>query len=118
MYDFVFVDPLVGVFVGFLIIKSGFDIGLENIDYLMGSAPSLELMKKIRKKVRSVKSKNVKDIRSIKAHYVGNFIHVALKVIVKSTLSTKKSHDLGDKVRKALEQIEEVDKVFVHVDYR
>jgi len=44
MYDFVFVDPLVGVFVGFLIIKSGFDIGLENIDYLMGSAPSLELL--------------------------------------------------------------------------
>jgi divalent metal cation (Fe/Co/Zn/Cd) transporter len=44
---FPILDPLVGGFVGLLILKTAIDIALENIDHIMGKVPSEELIRDI-----------------------------------------------------------------------
>ncbi len=117
IYGVNWIDSVVGLVVAVIIIKSGFDIGIENIDYLMGKAPGKEMMVLIKYKLSKLKIKDIKDFKQIKAHYVGNFVHVALTVKVSRRLSTKRSHDIGEKVKATLRSIENVDQAFIHIGY-
>ena len=49
-----FLDPLAGLVISGWIIYSGYHIGVENIDYLMGKAPESELMESIKSAALSV----------------------------------------------------------------
>jgi len=58
----------------------------------------------------------VKNVSSVKAHYVGNYVHVELKVTVDEKKSLKEAHDISEKIEKKVEQLKVIDKAFVHVD--
>ncbi|TSA29124.1 MAG: cation transporter, partial [Ignavibacteriales bacterium] len=49
-------------------------------------------------------------------HYVGNKFHIEIHIEVNKDLNTKTSHDIGNDVKFTLEKLEEIQKVFVHVD--
>jgi len=109
-----FLDPLAGLIISGWVIYSGYQIGMENIDYLMGSAPEKELMETIKSAARSVGE--VRDLNNVRAHYVGNFIHVEVHIEVDRHLSTFDSHAIGEKVERAIESIEAIEKAFIHID--
>ena len=46
---FPIIDPLVGLIIGFFILKTAYEIGKENIDNIMGKVPSKELISEIEK---------------------------------------------------------------------
>lgn len=116
-YNMQFLDPLMGIVVSIYILMAGFNIGMENIDFLMGKAPDKEMMSEIKAVLGDMKIKQIKDYKNIKAHFVGTFVHVALKVVVGKKMTVKQGHDLSEKVRKALLKISWIDRVFIHVDY-
>ncbi|WP_297073157.1 cation diffusion facilitator family transporter [Thermococcus sp.] len=109
-------DALAGLVVAVFLVKVSFEIILENVGYLTGRAPPFELCEEIKKRALSVP--NVLGIHDLRAHYVGNKLHVELHVEVPSTLSLKEAHDVSEEVKKRIEEIPEVDRVFVHVDIR
>ncbi len=109
-------DYCAAIAIGLFIIYSGYKIGTENIDYLMGKAPGKETMDEITKRALSVKG--VKGLHKVRAHYVGNYLHVQAHVEVDKNMTLQKAHDLGETVEDRIEEMHSVDKAFIHVDPR
>ncbi|MFH2027737.1 MAG: cation diffusion facilitator family transporter [Nanoarchaeota archaeon] len=115
-FGFVIFDDIAAFIIGLFIIYSGYKIGVENIDYLMGKSPPEEYIRKIIAIVKRIKG--VKGLNSIKAHYVGSLIHIEIHIEVNKKLSTQGSHEIGENVRKKVEKLIDVDKAFIHIDPR
>ncbi len=107
-------DPLAGLVISLWIIYTGYKIGLENIAYLIGEAPPPLLMEAIKSAALAVK--DVKAINTVRAHFVGNFIHVEIHVEVDKDLSTFDSHAIGKEVERSVEGVGSIEKTFVHID--
>jgi cation diffusion facilitator family transporter len=110
------IDSYAAIFIGLVIMRSGYKIGAENIDYLMGKSPPQDILEEIQERAKGVKG--LKGVHDIKAHYVGNYLHVQVHIEVDRAMSTQKSHDLGKKVQAAIEEMPAVDQAFVHIDPR
>lgn len=113
-YGYPFLDPIAGILISLWIIYTGYSIGVENIDYLMGKSPGPELTAEIEGAARGVKG--VIGTNTLRAHYVGPFIHVELHVEVAKDISTFESHEICVRVEDAIERIEAIDKAFIHID--
>jgi len=109
-----FLDPVAGFVISLWIIYTGYRIGMENVGYLMGRAPEPALMEEIRRVAASVDG--VEAINTVRAHYVGNFIHVEIHIEVDKEMSTMKSHAIGEEVEARVGGISTIEKPFVHID--
>ncbi len=113
-FGITYLDAIAGILIGIYIIKSGFDIGRENVDYLMGKSPNKKYYRKLHQLGESVKG--VIGVHDLKIHYVGNYFHAEIHIEVDGKIKTSESHKIAIAVQKKLEALEEVDRVFVHVD--
>jgi len=107
-------DYIAAVAIGLFIIRSGYQIGTENIDYLMGKAPPQDIIDEIKKKAKIVKG--VIGTNDIRAHYVGNYLQVEVHIEVAKDMHMDKAHSIGKKVQALVEEMPSVDKAFVHID--
>ena len=114
VFGYPMLDPAAGFVISLWIIYTGYKIGMENIDYLMGRAPSPELMEQIKEAALNVDK--VKGLNTVRAHYVGNFIHVEIHIEVDKFMSTGDSHAVSDAVEISLERLEAINRSFVHID--
>ncbi|OGV84086.1 MAG: hypothetical protein A3J88_06580 [Melioribacter sp. RIFOXYB12_FULL_38_5] len=80
----------------------------------MGTSAGKEFDNEVRK--IALATNGVKGINDLRSLYVGDKFHIEIHVEVDGNLTTQESHDIGNEVRFALEKIDEVHKVFVHVD--
>ena len=108
------VDAVAALLIGGYIVYNAYAIGRENIDYLMGSTPSEELRQEIR--ARAAQIERVRDVRDLRAHYVGSFIHVELKVLIDGQLTTRDSHDIAERAQREVEDLPAIDRAFIHVE--
>ncbi|MBI5562184.1 MAG: cation transporter [Deltaproteobacteria bacterium] len=113
-FGYAFLDPGAALAISAWIMYAGYTIGMENIAYLMGEAPPPALMEEIRSAALSVEG--VKAINTVRAHYVGNFIHVEIHIEVDKDLPTIDSHAIGKRVERKAEAIGAIEKTFVHID--
>lgn len=111
---FTLFDELAAILISVFIFKSGYDVGRKNIDYLMGARPPRELLTKIKETATSVNG--VKAIMDVRAHYVGTYVHVAMRVAVKKNISTIASHKIAEEVGHKVEHLDTVDKAFIHIE--
>jgi cation diffusion facilitator family transporter len=109
-----YIDSISALIISFFILGTAYRIGIENIDYLMGKSASDELMHKIRMMALGIKG--IKGINDLRAHYVGNRVHVEIHVEVNKSITTKKSHDLGKTVQRKIESMPNVCRAFIHID--
>lgn len=113
-FGYAFLDPLAGFLISFWIIYTGYSIGVENIDYLMGSAPPETMTEDIR--LASMSIGGVKGVSSVRAHYVGPVIHVEVYIDVSKSLSTGDSNVILRKVEKEVESISAIQKAFIQIN--
>jgi cation diffusion facilitator family transporter len=107
-------DPLVGGFVGLLILKTAFDVALENIDHIMGKVPSEEIINDIESAALSVDG--IYGVHDIKVNDMGPYATAELHVEVKSDLIIREAHKLAHKVEKVIiNKVNIVTTVTVHV---
>jgi len=109
-----YLDDIAAMAIGLFIIYSGYKIVKGNVDYLMGASPPKELIDKIKNKVLSIKG--VKGINEVRAHYVGNFVHIEVHIEVDKDIKTLKSHKIGKEVQNRIESMEGIDRAFIHID--
>ena len=107
-------DDIMAILISFWIIYSGYKIGIQNIDYLMGRQPEAGIMEEIKAKACAVAG--VIGIHDIRAHYVGNYIHVEIHISLNQHLTLTEAHGIGKNVQRAVENIESIHKAFVHID--
>jgi len=114
LYGYTQMDDVAAILISFWIIYSGYKIGVQNIDYLMGRQPESGIMEEIKRKAGAVLG--VIGIHDVRAHYVGNYIHVEIHVSLDQRLTMTQAHDIGKNVQRAVEAIESIHKAFVHID--
>ena len=107
-------DPIVAVMIGLWVIKAGYDVGIENIKYLMGERPGKELFEKIEARAKSVKE--VLGLNDVRAHYVGTHVEVEIHIYVDKKMNIQKAHDIGKRVQNKIEKMEEISRAFIHID--
>src|SRR4030042_2222978 len=103
-YGLRFVDGIAGILVAFFILKSGWEVAKENVDYLMGKSADEHTVSEIINKVMQVKG--VRGFNDLRSYYVGDKFHIEIHVEVAKNISTKASHDIGTKVQKCIEELE------------
>lgn len=108
------IDSLVAIIIGLIILISGFRIIKENISFLMGSSADSKLELKIKKLVMEIPE--IINIGLLKTQYLGNKIQVEIHIGLNSKMDLKTSHDLGNKVRNKIKNLDEVVSCFVHID--
>ncbi len=113
-FEFSYLNSIAGIFVALFIFKSGWEVAKENLDYLMGVSANREFDENVKKIASGIEG--VKGINDLRSHYVGNKFHVEIHIEVDKSIPTQTSHDIGNNVRFTLEKMDEVQKVFVHVD--
>lgn len=107
-------DPIVAVFIAVMVLKTAFDVGRENINNILGTVPSKEIMDNINECALSVNG--VLGIHNVRINYLGPYASVELHVTVAEDLSLKKAHKIAHNVEgKIVEDIEVVSMVTVHV---
>ncbi|ASJ16997.1 transporter [Thermococcus chitonophagus] len=111
-----FGDALAGFIVALFVGKVAVEIILENVHYLTGKAPPYEICRRIEEVAKSVPG--VLGVHDLRAHYVGNRLHVELHIEVPPEMTLKEAHDISEEVKKKIEELPEVEVAFVHVDIR
>ena len=87
---FPILDPIVGMVIGVLIIKTAIEIGKENIDNIMGKVPSDDLINQI-KRIANETTKN-ESAHNIKIDYFGSYATVSLHIELDGDMSLNESH--------------------------
>jgi cation diffusion facilitator family transporter len=109
-------DPLAGGVVGLGILYTGFEIGRDNLRYLVGSAPDRDLREEI--VARALTHPDVQGVHDVVAHHVGPEVDVSLHLEIEGDRTLSEAHDIETAVVGKIRAIEVVDDVFVHLDPR
>ena len=112
--EVLWLEGVAAIIISIFILFSAFTLGKENIDFLVGKAPSEEMIQEISEVVMKVEG--VKGINEILAHYVGNAVHIEIHVALDGNLQFSRAHDIGAEVQKIVENMAEVSRAFIHVD--
>lgn len=96
------------------IAKNGFTLARESLRYLMGEAPPADVMERLRAATGRVAG--VRSVPKLRAHFVGQTLHVEATVLIASDSSAIQGHDIALDVQRALEADPLVGEVFVHID--
>jgi cation diffusion facilitator family transporter len=107
-------DPLAAIVVSIGILYTGYEIVRDNVNYLVGGAPSEDLRAEI--VTRALAHPDVKGAHDVIAHYVGPEIDVSLHIEVEGDLTLREAHRIETEVIQAIQSLSEVDDVFVHID--
>jgi divalent metal cation (Fe/Co/Zn/Cd) transporter len=111
---FVWADAAFSLPVACYVGYNGVSLARENLRYLMGESPTAEVYQQLRDRVLEVE--RVLEIRRLRAHYVGQELHVATTVLVESGADATQVHDTEVTVQRALESHELVAEAYVHCD--
>ena len=107
-------DPIIGLIIGVLILKTAYEVGKENIDHIMGKVPSPEFINKIKRVAN--KTPKAQDAHNIKVDYLGSYAVVSLHVKVDGNMTVDESHKIAHIVETNLiNKIPEVKYAVVHV---
>ena len=107
-------DPIIGLIIGVLILKTAYEVGKENIDHIMGKVPSQEFINKIKRVAN--KTPKAQDAHNIKVDYLGSYAVVSLHVKVDGNMTVDESHKIAHIVETNLiNKIPEVKYAVVHV---
>lgn len=107
-------DAAAGLLIGVWILLSGGRLGAENLRYLMGHAPDEEVLGAIRRAALGVEG--VRGLNDVRAHYVGDRIHVEIHIEVDGQIRNRDAHVIGVAVKRAIENVHPVERAFVHID--
>ncbi|MBX0323774.1 cation diffusion facilitator family transporter [Halomicroarcula sp. F13] len=107
-------DPLAAIVVAVGILYTGVEVVRDNVAYLVGAAPPEDLRREILQ--RALDHPQVQGAHDVIAHYVGPEIDVSLHIEVEGDLTLREAHDIETAVIQSVQELPEVDDVFVHVD--
>ena len=85
-------DPIIGLVIGLLILKTAYEIGKENVNNIMGKVPSQDLIRKIEAAANN--TEHVENAHNIKVDYFGSYATVTLHIAMDGNMSLTESHKI------------------------
>ena len=107
-------DGMFAILVSIYVFYNGADLGKENLIYIMGGAPTKDVMDELKDIAGEVEG--VHSVGRIRSQFMGQELQVDVCIVVPSNIMTGEAHDLSVSVQRALEADERVSVAFVHVD--
>jgi cation diffusion facilitator family transporter len=110
----VFADPIAGLFVSLLIIKTAWSLGKESIHNTMDHVLNDEETKEYTKIIEEIPG--VKKINELYARVHGHYVIIDLKVAVDPHITVEEGHLIGKNVKNRLLEEPNVQNVMVHIN--
>ncbi|KAL0490696.1 metal tolerance protein [Acrasis kona] len=108
-------DPAGAIALAIFIIQSWVRESLDHVQNLVGKSASNEFLKRIT--YIAVNHRGVDMIDSVQAWHVGECCYVEVHIVCPPDMSLKESHDIGEELQLKIEQLPDVERCIVHVDY-
>lgn len=109
---FPMLDPIIGLGIGVLILKTAFVIGKKNIDYILGKINDKDMIEKIKTVAEEIPG--AYEAHNIKIDNYGAYIIVSLHIKVDGNLTVYEAHKIVHKVEENLLKIPSIKSVAVH----
>jgi len=109
-----YLDAILALPVALWIGVAGLLLARDNIKLLMGEAPPQSRQDELRTLAKQVPG--VINAHDLRAHFVGTLLHVQVHIIVDEGLNLRAAHDIGEAVRKRIEDEKDVNHCAVHID--
>lgn len=107
-------DPVISIFIGFLILKTAIQLFIANFNYIIGKVPSEAFIDEIGDIAESIP--DVHNAHDIRVDYMGNYAVVSLHIELEGDMILNESHKLSHEVQdKILQEKPEVRYVIVHI---
>jgi cation diffusion facilitator family transporter len=110
------IDPVGGIFISCLIIRNWVSHSLEHCDKLLGKAAPRELVNVITFMACN-HSPLVLAVDTVRAYHVGSGIFVEVDLVFAPTIYLWQAHDIGEALQLRIENLDGVERAFVHVEY-
>lgn len=115
IWGFPFLDPLAGIFVAALILKTGIQIYAQAVNVLMDAAPAPETLASIRSVAEKVEG--VIEIQDIKVRQYGSYYQVDLKLCVDPQITVEAGHNIAAQVKASIKDSNAaIQDVLIHVN--
>jgi cation diffusion facilitator family transporter len=93
---YTFLDPLVAIIIALIVIKTAIQLGIDNVNILMGKVPSNDIIKEIESK--SMKVSGVKGVHGIRINPMGPYCSAVLHIELSGELKLKEAHVIAHNV--------------------
>ncbi|KPU45104.1 putative cation efflux system proteinc [Oxobacter pfennigii] len=108
-------DPIAGIIVSAIILKTGISIYIDAIESLMDTAPNAETIKSIEKSAEN--TRGVIEVNDLKARKHGAKYWVDLKICVDKDITVEEGHNIASNTKaNIINNIEDIANVLVHVN--
>lgn len=109
-------DPLAGILLSIYIIYSWIVTGYEQVEMIVGKRADPETLYKIQK-MASEHSPNM-QLDQLCAYHFGPRYLVEVEVVMPESTTLRESHDAGITLQHKIEEMDDVERCFVHIDYQ
>ncbi|MCC5912135.1 MAG: cation transporter [Clostridiaceae bacterium] len=115
IYGYAIMDPLAGLIVAALILKTGISIYRQAIVALMDTAPSQKVLKEIR--TAAFEAKGVKEVQDVKVRQYGSKFIVDMKICVNPKITVEEGHGAAARAKENIKDMNgDVQDVLIHVN--
>lgn len=110
-------DALGCIVISLYIAKNWYEIATQKVNELVGRAADDEFISNVTRFVNQYHPQCL-QLDIIRAYHFGMKFLVELEVILPASMSVKEAHDIALGLQQAIERMENVERAFVHVDYK
>jgi len=115
IYGFPFMDPIAGIIVSILILKTALSIYIDAIKSLMDTAPDKEVLDSIKSAAKL--AEGVKSVQDIKVRQYGSKYIVDMKICVNPKITVEEGHGAAARAKQSIiKENTDVLDVLVHVN--
>ncbi|CAL9754375.1 unnamed protein product [Musa acuminata subsp. burmannicoides] len=110
------IDPIGAIILAIYTIRTWSVTVLENVNSLVGLSTAPEYLQKITYLCWN-HDKAVRHIDTVRAYTFGSHYFVEVDIVLPSVMPLREAHDIGEALQEKLEQLPEIERAFVHLDY-
>ncbi len=115
IFGYPFMDPIAGIIVSLLILRTAFSIYLEAIKGLMDASPDKETLETIKK--AAAKAQGVEEVQDVKVRQYGSKYMVDMKICVDPSITVEEGHGAAARAKEhIMQEMDEVMDVLIHVN--
>ncbi|KAG5240074.1 hypothetical protein OIU76_013481 [Salix suchowensis] len=110
------IDPIGAILIALYTMSNWARTVVENVWSLIGRTAPPEYLAKLTYLIWN-HDKNIKHIETVRAYTIGCQYFVEVHIVLPQDMSLDQAHNIGETLEEKLEQLPEVERAFVHVDF-
>ncbi|KAJ1345207.1 hypothetical protein BSLG_000721 [Batrachochytrium salamandrivorans] len=111
-----YIDPIGGIIIALLILRSWASAAEEHIQLIVGKTADASFLNRVTYLAMTHDSR-VMQVDTCRAYHSGSKFVVEVDIVLSAEMLLCEAHDVGEALQVKLETLEEVERAFVHLDY-